>query len=290
MLAPLIPLRPATDPSPACGPSGLFALNVQPFGGRRPGPRRLVKAPVAVHPLPSGEGRDPIPSLSPRERGETAVVFSVWLQRLRMYLLVRGRTAKCVTMTYSSVFPYVPGAISLLKAHRNRISTAQNAQKADALGNGQPSMPCVQNDNSSAALFFQGPFYVSRRCWICWTSFPMSTGRKRSVSKPRPSRPPFTLKVWLAMIQMGMRFAQIVKDSTSAEGWSLADMSAMRSAGRRERPFELRQGLLNCLIGFHADAFLDQLRSKQRPSLPVLASRRTWAMKQFCIMNSDANS
>ena len=34
-----------------------------------PGPRRLVKAPVAVHPLPLGEGKDPIPSLSPRERG-----------------------------------------------------------------------------------------------------------------------------------------------------------------------------------------------------------------------------
>jgi hypothetical protein len=34
-----------------------------------PGPRRLVKAPVAVHPLPLGEGKNPIPSLSPRERG-----------------------------------------------------------------------------------------------------------------------------------------------------------------------------------------------------------------------------
>jgi hypothetical protein len=30
-----------------------------------PGPRRLVKAPVAVHPLPAGEGKDPTPSLSP---------------------------------------------------------------------------------------------------------------------------------------------------------------------------------------------------------------------------------
>ena len=49
MLAPLIPPRRATDPSP--------------------GPRRLVKTPVAVHPLPLGEGKDPIPSLSPRERG-----------------------------------------------------------------------------------------------------------------------------------------------------------------------------------------------------------------------------
>ena len=75
-------------------------------------------------------------------------------------------------------------------------------------------------------------FYGSRRCLICSTNFPMSTGRKRIVSKPRPSRPPFTLKVWLAMIQMGMRFAQIVKRSTSAVGLSLADMSAMRSAGR----------------------------------------------------------
>jgi hypothetical protein len=49
MSAHLIPPRRASDPSP--------------------GPRRLVKAPVAVHPLPLGEGKDPIPSLSPRERG-----------------------------------------------------------------------------------------------------------------------------------------------------------------------------------------------------------------------------
>jgi hypothetical protein len=48
MLAHPIPPRRASDPSP--------------------GPRRLVKAPVAVHPLPLGEGKDPIPSLSPRER------------------------------------------------------------------------------------------------------------------------------------------------------------------------------------------------------------------------------
>jgi len=50
MSAHLIPPRRASDPSP--------------------GPRRLVKAPVAVHPLPLGEGKDPIPSLSPRERGK----------------------------------------------------------------------------------------------------------------------------------------------------------------------------------------------------------------------------
>ena len=49
MSAHLIPPRRANDPSP--------------------GPRRLVKAPVAVHPLPLEEGKDPIPSLSPRERG-----------------------------------------------------------------------------------------------------------------------------------------------------------------------------------------------------------------------------
>ena len=36
-----------------------------------PGPRRLVKAPVAVHPLPSGEGKDAIPSLSPRQAGRS---------------------------------------------------------------------------------------------------------------------------------------------------------------------------------------------------------------------------
>jgi hypothetical protein len=49
MSARLIPPRRASDPSP--------------------GPRPLVKAPVAVHPLPLGEGKDPILSLSPRERG-----------------------------------------------------------------------------------------------------------------------------------------------------------------------------------------------------------------------------
>jgi hypothetical protein len=37
MFVHLSPPRPRTDPSP--------------------GPRRLVKAPVAVHPLPSGEGK-----------------------------------------------------------------------------------------------------------------------------------------------------------------------------------------------------------------------------------------
>jgi hypothetical protein len=42
MLDPVTPTRRATDPSP--------------------GPRRLVKAPVAVHPLPLGEGKDPIHS------------------------------------------------------------------------------------------------------------------------------------------------------------------------------------------------------------------------------------
>ena len=49
MLAHLVHPRRASDPSP--------------------GPRRLVKAPVAVHPLPAGEGKDPIPILSPREKG-----------------------------------------------------------------------------------------------------------------------------------------------------------------------------------------------------------------------------
>jgi len=40
MLADLIPPRRATDPSPV--------------------PLRLVKAPVAGHPLPLGEGKEPI--------------------------------------------------------------------------------------------------------------------------------------------------------------------------------------------------------------------------------------
>jgi hypothetical protein len=42
-------------PSPACGPKPmLFTARRFPFGGRRPGPPRLEKAPVAVHPLPQG--------------------------------------------------------------------------------------------------------------------------------------------------------------------------------------------------------------------------------------------
>ena len=51
MSAHLIAPRRASDPSP--------------------GPRRLVKAPVAVHPLPLGEGKDPIPVFSRRERGKS---------------------------------------------------------------------------------------------------------------------------------------------------------------------------------------------------------------------------
>ena len=53
---------------------GYLLMSAHPVPPRRasdpsPGPRRLVKAPVAVHPLPLGEGKDPIPSRSPRERG-----------------------------------------------------------------------------------------------------------------------------------------------------------------------------------------------------------------------------
>ena len=50
VFAHLIPPLRATDPSP--------------------GTRRLVKAPVAVHPLPLGEGEDVIPFLAARSRGE----------------------------------------------------------------------------------------------------------------------------------------------------------------------------------------------------------------------------
>jgi hypothetical protein len=55
---------------------GYLVMSAHPIAPRRasdpsPGPRRLVKAPVAVHPLPLGEGKDPIPSLSPRERGRS---------------------------------------------------------------------------------------------------------------------------------------------------------------------------------------------------------------------------
>ena len=54
-------------PSPACGPKPkTFLVLLYPFGGRRPVPPRLVKAPVAVHPLPQrGEGSKfklPLPS------------------------------------------------------------------------------------------------------------------------------------------------------------------------------------------------------------------------------------
>ena len=43
-----------SDPSPACGPKPMsFTGRRCPFGGRRPGPRRLVRTPVAVHLLPS---------------------------------------------------------------------------------------------------------------------------------------------------------------------------------------------------------------------------------------------
>ena len=42
-------------PSPACGPKPILSTARRfPFGGRRPGPPRLEKAPVAVPPLPQG--------------------------------------------------------------------------------------------------------------------------------------------------------------------------------------------------------------------------------------------
>ena len=56
----MIPPRLASDPSP--------------------GLRRPVKAPVAVHPLPSGEGRDPIPVPSPRKRAEARPKFDRLMQ------------------------------------------------------------------------------------------------------------------------------------------------------------------------------------------------------------------
>jgi uncharacterized protein (TIGR00297 family) len=54
-LAALILPRPASDPSP--------------------GPRRLMKAPVAGHPLPLGEGEDSIPFRSPGDRARTGIVL-----------------------------------------------------------------------------------------------------------------------------------------------------------------------------------------------------------------------
>jgi hypothetical protein len=42
---PLTRLRAVACQHPACS---------QPFGGRRPGPPRLMKTPAAVHPLPQG--------------------------------------------------------------------------------------------------------------------------------------------------------------------------------------------------------------------------------------------
>ena len=52
---------------------GYLVMSAHPVPPRRasdpsPGPRRLVKASAAVHPLPLGEGKDRIPSLSPREK------------------------------------------------------------------------------------------------------------------------------------------------------------------------------------------------------------------------------
>ena len=54
----------------ACGPEALV-MSAHPIPPRRasdpsPGPRRLVEAPVAVHPHPKGEGKnvetpDPLP-------------------------------------------------------------------------------------------------------------------------------------------------------------------------------------------------------------------------------------
>jgi len=71
MSAPPTPLRSASDPSP--------------------GPRRLVKAPVAVHPLPLGEGEDRILSLpipnslfpTPATRCSTRDMIAATLRSMR---------------------------------------------------------------------------------------------------------------------------------------------------------------------------------------------------------------
>jgi hypothetical protein len=54
---------------------GYFVMFTHPIAPHRatdtsPVPLRLVKAPVAGHPLPKGEGKDPIPCHSPREMGK----------------------------------------------------------------------------------------------------------------------------------------------------------------------------------------------------------------------------
>jgi hypothetical protein len=92
MSAHLIPPRRASDPSP--------------------GPRRLVKAPVAVHPLPLGEGQAPIPSPFRRERGRRqrwdsakqvmGVKDSPWPTEFRTehpLLMLRNSFLECMLVT-----------------------------------------------------------------------------------------------------------------------------------------------------------------------------------------------
>jgi len=58
------------------------------------------------------------------------------------------------------------------------------------------------------------------------------------------------------------------------------DVSDKKCRAAREK-FESGQSLCGCLIGFHADAFLHQLRSKQRACLPVLTGYENLAHKHI---------
>jgi hypothetical protein len=113
MLDPVTPPRRATDPSP--------------------GPRRLVKAPVAVHPLPLGEGKDPIPSF-----------FSILRKHTSFYFL---SSAFCLPLTGYCFLP-----TTLWSAAGPESGTC--ATSADCL---LPSAFCFL-----PTAYFTGPIYSGR--------------------------------------------------------------------------------------------------------------------------------
>jgi outer membrane lipoprotein carrier protein len=58
-----------------------------------PGPRRLVKTPVSVHPLPSGEGKDPVPCQGVNALGpQTTQRYRLYVECLIVVFLLLGCT------------------------------------------------------------------------------------------------------------------------------------------------------------------------------------------------------